>query len=66
VTTAKPRRRQTARRALLRLVLQQASRRGRFSNRISHALTITRHEAASSAIAPRPIAIARGIMVCIS
>jgi len=50
----------------LRLVLLQATRRGRFSNRLSHALTITRHEAASRAIMPRPIAIARGIMVCIS
>jgi len=50
----------------LRSVLLQATRRGRFSNRLSHALTITRHEAASRAIVPRPIAIARGIMVCIS
>jgi hypothetical protein len=50
----------------LRLVLQQNGAARRFSNRISHALTITRHEAASSAIVPRPIAIARGIVVCIS
>jgi hypothetical protein len=50
----------------LHLVLQQTARRGRFSNRLSHALTITRREAASRAIVPRPIAIARGIVVCIS
>jgi hypothetical protein len=50
----------------LRLVLQQTTRCGRFSNRLSHALTITRHEAASRTIVPRPIAIARRIMVCIS